>query len=174
MWWTDIDGAHVWEHKSPPVYQQYVTDWWNKGNADNSDTSFTHVQVYVGTDTSKQIPRLSPLSRKRAEGWISPLDVLTVWPCWRQEWKMLKSSLREKKNLLRTVPKWGCVLRNCFPKLFPSLSFVTFFFFFILKVQFVLQVFQLPKVKEKKMKSLINRNYRLIKMFNKLSQPLYI
>lgn len=87
---------------------------------------------------------------------------------------MLNSSLRGKKKSIEDCAKVGLCPEELLSKTFSSLSFVTFFYFFILKVQFVLQVFQLPKVKEKKMKSLINRNYRLIIMFNKLSQPLYI
>lgn len=48
------------------------------------DTSLIHEQVKVETDTSDTPPptphpRLSPFKPLRAEGWMSPMELLTVW-----------------------------------------------------------------------------------------------
>lgn len=61
----------------------------------SSDKPLTHVQVDVEADTSKQIPQLSFLSRERAEGWISPLNVLTVRP-------QLKIYMKKNAQVLST------------------------------------------------------------------------
>lgn len=76
---TRFDGQHV--NANPPLPSlPTIHDCWNREEAASSETLLTSVQVYVETDTSKQIPQLSSLSHERAGEWISPLNVLTVWP----------------------------------------------------------------------------------------------